>query len=191
MKNQARQKPDLGDYISEAFQMVDKHFHEYTHTEVAHDIQQHAVETEAEENISAQDFHDLAVHFKHETLEREREDNRVASEQRQKVVSELAKRHMDDNSWHAKLHHAREAARRGEKEYLLLRFPSELCTDAGRALNVAESGWKNTLRGEAAEVYERWETELKPQGFRLLARILEYPDGFPGDAGFFLMWGNV
>jgi hypothetical protein len=72
----------------------------------------------------------------------------------------------------------------------LLQFPNELCTDGGRAIDVGEEGWPATLRGEAAELYLRWERELKRRGFHLIARIVEYPDGKPGDVGLFLSWGE-
>ena len=44
-------------------------------------------------------------------------------------------------------------------------------------IDVAEAGWEATLRGEPAEVVERWRRELKPQGFRLVARIVSYVEG--------------
>jgi CBS domain-containing protein len=46
------------------------------------------------------------------------------------------------------------------------------------------------LRGEAAEIYLRWERDLKPRGFRLAARVLGFPHGMPGDIGLFLVWGE-
>jgi hypothetical protein len=46
--------------------------------------------------------------------------------------------------------------------------------------------WASTLRGEAAEIYLRWEGDLKPRRFRLSARVLDFPGGFPGDIGLFL-----
>jgi hypothetical protein len=95
-----------------------------------------------------------------------------------------------DENWNTMLHHAREAAQRGDKEYLLLRFPSDLCADGGRAVNSALPDWPNTLRGEAAEIYLRWERELKSRGFHLVARVLDFPGGMPGDIGFFLGWAR-
>jgi len=85
---------------------------------------------------------------------------------------------------------AREAAEHGEKRLLLLRFPNELCSDGGRAINVSEPNWPSTLRGEAAEVFLRWERDLKPRGFHLSAQVLEFPGGKPGDIGLFLVWGE-
>jgi hypothetical protein len=40
------------------------------------------------------------------------------------------------------------------------------------------------------EIYLRWERDLKPNGFRLAAPILDFPDGIPGDIGLFLTWGQ-
>jgi hypothetical protein len=57
-------------------------------------------------------------------------------------------------------------------------------------VNVAGPDWPATLRGEAAEIYLRWERDLKRNGFRLAARILDFPDGIPGDIGLFLTWGQ-
>jgi hypothetical protein len=88
------------------------------------------------------------------------------------------------------VHQAREAAEHGAKEFALLRFPSRLCSDGGRAINVAEADWPSTLRGEAAELYLRWTRDLKPHGFSFTARVLDFPGGQPGDIGVFLIWGQ-
>jgi hypothetical protein len=96
--------------------------------------------------------------------------------------------HIGADSWRSLLHHAREAAGRGEKELMLLQFPADLCSDGGRAINAPLPDWPKTLRGEAAEIYSRWERDLQPGGFRLTARVLDFPGGFPGDVGLFLGW---
>jgi hypothetical protein len=70
-----------------------------------------------------------------------------------------------------------------------LRFPAQLCSDGGRAINVPEPSWPATLRGEAAEIFVRWQRDLKPGGFHVVARVLDFPDGIPGDIGLFLLWG--
>jgi hypothetical protein len=36
-----------------------------------------------------------------------------------------------------------------------------------------------------------WRDRLKPAGYRLTARIVEWPHGLPGDVGFFLAWGKT
>ncbi len=85
---------------------------------------------------------------------------------------------------------ASEAATHGETEWLVLRFPNQLCSDGGRAINTALPDWPATLQGETAELYLRWERELKPAGFGQSAHVLEFPDGMPGDIGLFLVWGE-
>jgi hypothetical protein len=113
-----------------------------------------------------------------------------ADEERHHQVDELSDQRLSDQSWQSILRDARQAAETGQKEWLALRFPSELCSDGGRAINVLEGDWPATLRGEAAEIYQRWEQELKPRGFHLAARVLDFPGGMPGDIGLFLIWGD-
>jgi hypothetical protein len=64
------------------------------------------------------------------------------------------------------IHLARAAAEHGEREFLLLRFPSGLCADNGRMINVGEANWPASLRGEAAELYLRWKQDLRTSGLR-------------------------
>ena len=138
----------------------------------------------------AADFRQLmADHERQEALHRE-ERRRVAAEQRRLKMAQLIDHHISDENWRGLLHQARQAAERGEKELLLFRFPSQLCGDGGRAVNSADPSWPMTLRGEAAEICHRWERELEPHGFRLGARVLEFPGGMPGDIGLFLSWGQ-
>ena len=75
------------------------------------------------------------------------------------------------------------AAERGEREVLALRFPSEYCTDGGRAINNFEPDWPKTLTGFAKRAYEFWQRELEPQGYKLRAQIMDFPGGVPGDVG--------
>jgi hypothetical protein len=80
------------------------------------------------------------------------------------------------------------AAERGEREVMLFRFPSEYCTDGGRAINNFEPNWPETLTGFAKRAYEFWHKELEPQGYKLRAQIMDFPGGMPGDVGIFLRW---
>ena len=97
---------------------------------------------------------------------------------------------MTEELWRDLLDHAALAARSGERELMLLRFPSDLCTDGGRKIDVAEKGWEETLRGEAADIFSRWRGDLKPQGFGLSARVVSYDEGILGDIGLYLTWGE-
>jgi hypothetical protein len=82
------------------------------------------------------------------------------------------------------------AAERGLTETMIFRFPNALTTDKARAINTGEADWPRTLTGRPAQVYRFWQTHLAPKGFRLRAMVVEYPDGMPGDVGFFLAWGD-
>ena len=145
---------------------------------------------EAEETgFAASDFRALIEHHKRKEIEHRQQAARLAAEQQRKRLAELIEHHISDDGWRNLLHRAREAAERGAKEFLLLRFPSQLCADGGRAVNAGEPDWPATLRGEAADLYMRWEHDLKARGFHLSARVLEFPDGVPGDTGLFLAWG--
>lgn len=95
-----------------------------------------------------------------------------------------------DTDWSHLRSIAERAAAAGATDCSALRFPVALLTDGGRAVNVGEADWPATLRGKAARLYMRWRDELRPQGFRLAARIASFPDGLPGDAELILAWGG-
>jgi hypothetical protein len=85
----------------------------------------------------------------------------------------------------------RKAAGKGDKEVLVMRFPNALCTDKGRALNNLEKGWPSTLIGRPLQAFEFWRDHLQPQGYGLKAMIVDWPEGLPGDIGFFLTWDDA
>jgi len=80
------------------------------------------------------------------------------------------------------------AAADGQTEVFVLRFPNELCTDRGRAINQAEPGWQTTLTGVPKELYDFWQKHLGPRGYRLQVQIIDFPSGLPGDVGVALSW---
>ncbi|WPB84289.1 hypothetical protein [Sediminicoccus rosea] len=82
----------------------------------------------------------------------------------------------------------RRAFENGEKEVMLIRFPSDICEDQGRRINNRLEGWQETLPGVLKHVHEWWEKELAPGGFTFGARVLDYPGGMPGDIGLFIGW---
>jgi CBS domain-containing protein len=143
----------------------------------------------AEGKLTIEDFKGLAADFERHEADRRDEDRRAIAERRRETVKTLVDQHIADESWKSVLHTAREAAEHGQKEFMLLRFPSDVCSDGGRAINAPLPDWPKTLRGEAAEIYLRWERDLKPRGFHLAARVLDFPGGKPGDIGLFLVWG--
>jgi hypothetical protein len=82
----------------------------------------------------------------------------------------------------------RSAAEVGEHQILVLRFPSDMCTDRGRAINNVLLGWEDTLVGVPKQMVEVWREHLRDLGFGLSAEILDYPHGMPGDIGLFCRW---
>jgi CBS domain-containing protein len=140
--------------------------------------------------LMAADFRRLVSDHEQQKATHRQEARRAAAEERRHRVAELIDHHITEESWRRLVHQARVAAERGEKEFMLLRFPSQLCSDGGRAVNAGEARWPATLRGEAAEIYLCWERDLKPHGFRLAASVLDFPGGMPGDLGLFLNWGE-
>lgn len=82
------------------------------------------------------------------------------------------------------------AVANGKYEALVYSFSSDLCTDSGRAINSRLPNWPETLQGKAKQLYDRYTQYAKPQGFKLKAAIINFPDGMPGDVGFFLNWAS-
>jgi hypothetical protein len=82
----------------------------------------------------------------------------------------------------------KRAANNGLTEVEIGRFPNELCTDRGRAINQREPGWENTLTGLPKELYEFWQQHLKSRGYKIGFRIVDFPGGRPGDIGMTLGW---
>jgi hypothetical protein len=81
------------------------------------------------------------------------------------------------------------AAKNGLTEVQVYRFPNSLCTDRGRAINQQEPGWETTLTGIPREVYEFWDRQLRPLGYRLRVQVIDFSSGVPGDIGLSLKWG--
>ena len=81
------------------------------------------------------------------------------------------------------------AAKNGLTEVQVYRFPNSLCTDRGRAINQQEPGWETTLTGIPKEIYEFWDRQLRPLGYRLRVQVIDFSSGVPGDIGLSLKWG--
>ena len=83
----------------------------------------------------------------------------------------------------------KRAANNGLMEVEIFRFPNELCTDRGRAINQREPGWEKTLTGMPKELYDFWEKHLKARGYKIGFQIVDFPGGMPGNIGMTLRWG--
>lgn len=81
------------------------------------------------------------------------------------------------------------AVSNGRTEVQVHRFPNQLCTDRGRAINQQEAGWENTLTGVPKEIYQLWAKYFRQRGYKLKVEIVDFPGGMPGDVGMTLKWG--
>ena len=80
------------------------------------------------------------------------------------------------------------AVSNGRTEVEVCRFPNNLCTDRGRAINQQEPGWESTLTGVPKELYETWAKYFRPREYNLQVQIVSFPGGVPGDVGMTLKW---
>jgi hypothetical protein len=80
------------------------------------------------------------------------------------------------------------AVANGLTEVQFYRFPNNLCTDNGRAINQGEAGWPETLTGVPKEIYNLWHKYFRDKGYKLKVEIIDFPNGIPGDVGMTLKW---
>lgn len=105
-------------------------------------------------------------------MERLSNPSGVSDEERMKRAAAIIKRAVDN----------------GLTEVEIMRFPNQLCTDRGRAINQQEPGWENTLSGLPRELFMFWSSYLKERGYKLRYQIVDFPNGMPGDVGVTLSW---
>jgi hypothetical protein len=156
----------------------------------------------------------LTVNALFATRDAERRRDREAAEQlvrrKEEELVEFRKRlnnfQLTDEIIESGLDRIKRAFERGETELMISSFPSTFCTDDGRAIinagappinkpskeeaarQVEEPDWLLALPAGVRQVYEYWKHNLKSGGFGFSARIINYPDGKPGDIGLFFTW---
>ena len=136
------------------------------------DCRKKSAEMEAEKASEYMRKRAAAEAEKKELLDRLSKPSGVSDEERMKRAAAIIKR----------------AASNGLTEVEVGRFPNNLCTDKGRALNQQEPGWEDTLTGLPKEVYQFWKKYLEPRGYRLRFQIADWPNGMPGDVSVTLIW---
>ena len=97
--------------------------------------------------LGAEGFQRLNDDYERDKADKRGEQREAAAEKRKEKVEALCDSHLEDDRWDELMRRARNAAKSGETEFELMRFPSQLCTDGGRAINVHEEGWQETLEG--------------------------------------------
>jgi len=120
---------------------------------------------------------------------REALERKTRLEQQHKdLYKEFTERHLRPDADKRFSEAVRQAAERGEREIQVLRFPSDYCSDRGRAINNAEPDWPRTLTGFAKESYDAYDKWLRPMGYKMRAEILDFPGGMPGEVALFVGW---
>lgn len=131
----------------------------------------------------------------------------AADEAEHEAASRAQNRASLDSARQRRVHHFREdplttrdqqeimhtciaAARQGHDHALVMRFPCEVCADGGRAINNGEAGWPATLIGQPRSLYDYWERELRPAGYHVHARIIDFAGGVPAEVGLTLNWAS-
>ncbi|MGO9392332.1 CBS domain-containing protein [Rhodoblastus sp.] len=140
--------------------------------------------------VTAASLKEMVNAFERDKAQMRDEASWQAHKKRNELVRELLAARFTETEFVNLVSFASEAARRGESGVAALTFPAALCTDGGRAINQPDPDWPATLRGKAADFFLRWDKQLRPLGFALSARIVSFPDGFPGDAELSLVWGR-
>jgi hypothetical protein len=140
----------------------------------AKDYMKKIAEVEAEEASKAMRKHAEAEAEKKALLDQLAKPSGVSDEERIKRGIRIIER----------------AVSNGLTEVQIFRFPNNLCTDHGRAINQQEPGWEQTLTGLPKELYQTWDKYFRPRGYRLRVQIVDFSGGVPGDVGITLMWGS-
>jgi hypothetical protein len=139
---------------------------------------------------SAKDFmKKLALQEIEEASKQANKDKQAAAE-RQALLDQLKKPSgvSDEEAVRRGVKLIERAVSNGRTEVQVYRFPNSLCTDHGRAINQQEPGWETTLTGIPKEIYQLWERQFRPRGYKLKVEIIDFPGGMPGDVGMTLMW---
>jgi hypothetical protein len=140
----------------------------------AKDLMKQIALKEAAKAADARRLDSLEAAEKKALMEKFSKPSGVSNEERVKRAAAIIKR----------------AADNGRTEVEVGRFPNRLFTDLGRAINQQEAGWEKTLTGLPKELYDFWQSNLKPRGYRLRVQIVDFPGGMPGDVGMTLSWAS-
>jgi hypothetical protein len=139
-------------------------------------------------NLSADAIHSFIVEREKRKAEESRKHAEAAKAEREKLHDVFLKDDVPEDAMGRVALMVRKAVEMGEKQALLFQFPSDWLPDQGRSITNHAADWHEHLDGFARRAHAYFERELKPRGFQLSADILDWPNGMPGDVGFFLRW---
>ncbi|HEV7322685.1 MAG TPA: histidine kinase [Ensifer sp.] len=138
--------------------------------------------------VSAQDLRKQMLQREMEEMDKEQRLRAIEEQKHADFAADFLKKHVTEDEIAMVRRLVANAVKAGKFEAMVYSFPSDLCSDSGRAINSGDRDWPNTLQGKAKEFFERYQTFGKPNGYKLKAMIINFPGGVPGDVGFFLNW---
>jgi len=139
-------------------------------------------------NLSVQAIWDQVTAHRAEEAAKQRAAQAAAKAELDKVHEAFDERVVQPDAMDKIAAVIRRAVVNGEKEALVLRFPTDWLPDQGRAITSHDPEWHRRLEGFPKRAYEFYEKELAPRGFSLRVAVVDYPGGMPGDCGWFLGW---
>lgn len=154
------------------------------------DVKEQAGSDDRNVPFSAADVAGEVAAAKQKRAADEAEKAKQAKQEQDDLHNAFLEREIHPDVWKRIRARVQTAIKDGEKEVKVMEFPSDWCTDGGRAINNGLDNWPDTLTGFARRAYEFWEKEMKERGFTTHAAILNYPGGMPGDVGLFLGWSK-
>ncbi|OAP35869.1 histidine kinase [Sinorhizobium glycinis] len=134
---------------------------------------------------SAEELRMQVLQREMEEMDKERKLKAIQEQKHADFAADFLQKHVTEEEIAMVRRLVANAVRDGKFEAMVYSFPSELCTDSGRAINSGDRDWPETLQGKAREFFERYQTYGKPQGYKLKAMIINFPGGMPGDVGLF------
>ncbi|MFQ6162692.1 histidine kinase [Sinorhizobium meliloti] len=138
--------------------------------------------------MSAEELRKQVLQREMEEMDRERKLKAIEEQKHADFAADFLKKHVTEEEIAMVRRLVMNAVKAGKFEAMVYSFPSELCSDSGRAINSSDRDWPDTLQGKAKEFFDRYQTYGKPQGYKLKAMIINFPGGVPGDVGLFLNW---
>jgi len=125
-----------------------------------------------------------------EEVKKEMRAQAEAEAEKKALIAQLSKPPgtSDEEAIRRGLEIIQRAIKNRRTEIEIIRFPNQVCTDKGRAINQQEPGWENTLTGAPKEIYQFWHKYFRPRGYKLRVQVVDFPDGLPGDIGMTVSW---
>ena len=148
----------------------------------------HYKEPSPKEQVPARALHHHVEEVRHEhEVQHEHELEHEAELERHARFEFMSRAFTEEDRQHVK-DLISNAVHAGEFEVEVLRFPAAYLDDKGRAINNREADWPRSLTGYAESLYAAYLDVAQPLGYRIKARVLNYPRGMIGDIALVLEW---